>query len=149
MRWAAKQALEEADAVVFVSDATRPATLPDREIGELARREGRRLIVALNQSDRVDADAVTRLVSRLETTGYRAVPTSAIEGTGIAQLIEVLTPLLPQSPPLFPAEQSTTRSVRFFAEEYVRETCMEKFHHEIPYGIACRVDEFREEGDPV
>ncbi len=63
MRWAAKQALEEADAVVFVSDATRPATLPDREIGELARREGRRLIVALNQSDRVDADAVTRLVS--------------------------------------------------------------------------------------
>lgn len=149
MRWAANQALEEADAVVFVSDASRPATLPDREIAELAGRDGRALIVALNKSDRVDADTVARLVSQAETTGYKAVATSAVEGIGFAQLVETLAPLLPHSPPLFPSEQSATLPVRFFAQEYVRETCMERFRDEIPYGIVCRVDDFREQGDPV
>jgi GTP-binding protein Era len=39
--------------------------------------------------------------------------------------------------------------VRFFAQEFVRETCMELLREEVPYAITCQVDEFREDRDPV
>ncbi len=149
MRWAAHQALEESDVVVFVGDATRPATLPGPELEELAGAASGDLVVALNKADRVNADTLAPLLSRVQAIGYRAVATSAIQGTGLAELTEIVTSLLPESPPLFPADDSATRPVRFFAEEFVRETCMDRFRDEIPYGIACRVDEFREEQDPV
>lgn len=149
MRWAAQQALEESDAVVLVSDATRPSTLPGAEMEELSDAGGRGLVVAVNKADQADADTVSRLVSQVQLKGYRTVATSATQGTGLAELVEMVISLLPESPPLFPAEYSATRPVRFFAQEFVRETCMERFRDEIPYGIACRVDEFREEQDPV
>ncbi len=149
MRFAAKQAIEQSDVWVFVSDVTRPATLPDPEIDTLADTTGRRPVVALNKADRVGADTRAELVSRVEAMGYRTVATSAIERAGLEELVEIVTALLPESPPLFPAEYSATQPVRFFAQEFVRETCMERFRDEIPYGIACRVDEFREEQDPV
>ena len=39
--------------------------------------------------------------------------------------------------------------MRFFAAELVRETALEQLNEEVPYAIACEVEEFREDRSPV
>jgi GTP-binding protein Era len=39
--------------------------------------------------------------------------------------------------------------LRFFASELVRETALEQLGDEVPYSIACEVEEFREERRPM
>jgi GTP-binding protein Era len=39
--------------------------------------------------------------------------------------------------------------MRFFVSELVRETALEQLEEEVPYSVACEVEEFREERRPV
>lgn len=149
MRWAAGAAINEADVIAYVSDATRHDTLPGAELAEAIGSRTVPVVIALNKIDLVgDADR-RDLCGDVSRIGYKALPISAATGEGTDALIEWLVPRLPESPALFPEEDSATQPVRFFVQEYVRETCMELFQDEVPYSIACRVDEFREEGEPV
>jgi GTP-binding protein Era len=149
MQAAAIQALEEADVVAFVCDATRASTLPDpARAGDLARIHAP-AIVALNKSDLVQAETVADLMARLEAADWEALAISATTGAGLDDFMQWVAARLPESPPLFPVEDSAAQPLRFFAGEYVRETCLELFRNEVPYSVVCRVDEFRESNDPI
>ena len=149
MQTAATQALEEADVVAFVCDAARPSTLPDRAGDEGLARIHAPVIVALNKCDLVRAETISDLLARLEAAGWQPLAISATTGAGLGEFMQWLVARLPESPPLFPVEDSAVQPLRFFAGEYVRETCLELFRDEVPYSIVCRVDEFRESDDPV
>src|SRR5205085_2279851 len=56
---------------------------------------------------------------------------------------------LPESPFLYPADEVSTQTLRFFVAELVRETALEQLSDEVPYSVACEIEEFREESDPV
>jgi len=149
MRWAAGAAMEECDVITFISDATRPDTLPDEALANKTRSGSLPVLVALNKIDLVDEAKRETLRLEIERRGFPALALSAVTEEGLADFLERVVPLLPESPPLFPIEDTATQPVRFFAQEFVRETCMEVFRDEIPYSVACRVDEFREEQDPI
>ena len=51
--------------------------------------------------------------------------------------------------PLNDPEDISTQQVRFFAAELVRESALEQLDEEVPYSVACVIEEFREERDPV
>ena len=149
MRAAAARALEEADVVAYVCDATRPDTLPDPEEDRELDRATAPILVVLNKTDLVAQSVAAELITRAEAIGYEALAISATEGAGLAELMRRIVAWLPESPPLFPVEDSATQPLRFFAEEYVRETCLDLFREEVPYSVLCRVDEYRESGDPL
>lgn len=149
MRWTADRAIEDADVVVFLLDATEPDPLPDEPLLRAVEERGVALIVALNKVDRLEESERRSHVQELKARGYETRAVSALTGAGVEELRERLIELLPESPPLFPTEYTATQPLRFFAEEFVRETCMDAFRDEVPYSIACRVEEFREEQDPV
>lgn len=149
MRAAATRALEEADVVAFVCDATRPDTLPDPEEDRELDRATAPILVTLNKTDLVAQSVAAELIARAEAIGHEALAISATEGAGLAELMRRIVARLPESPPLFPVEDSATQPLRFFAEEYVRETCLDLFRDEVPYSVLCRVDEYRESGDPL
>jgi GTP-binding protein Era len=56
---------------------------------------------------------------------------------------------LPESPFLYPDDELSTQPLRFFVAESIREAVLEQLHDEIPYSVACAVEEFREERSPV
>ncbi len=149
MRWAADAALDEADIVALIVDGTKPDTIPDAESGDFVRLRSVPMIAVINKSDLLDTASEARLVKALEARGWKAIAVSAKTGEGLDSFLEFVVPLLPESPALFPEEDTATQSLRFFAEEYVRETCMETYRDEVPYSVMCRVDEFREDQDPV
>ena len=150
MQAAAARAIEEADVIAFVCDATRPNTLPGRGSGRELERAVAPIIVALNKADLVAATTISRLLAQLETAEWgESLAISATTGAGLPEFLDRVVSLLPESPPLFPVEDTATQPLRFFAAEYVRETCLDLFRDEVPYSVVCRVDEFRESSDPI
>jgi GTP-binding protein Era len=152
MLTAALQALSEADVRLLVLDAGTGMDTQSRELIVKAASEASEapLLVAVNKTDLADDEAVERLGSWVrEALGGEPFPTSAIHGKGTGALLDRLGTLIPQGPFLYPADDIAKDPVRFFVAEIVRETVFETFHQEIPYSVACLVEEFREGQDPV
>jgi GTPase len=92
-----KEAIAEADVIVFVSDATVPLTSADRVAVGLLRKAGKPVLFAANKADspRVDPDAF-----ELYRLGVEKVhPVSALHGRGIGELESEIVAGLPEQEP--------------------------------------------------
>lgn len=69
---------------------------------------------------------------------------SALTGEGIEALIEQVVVRLPESPPLYPEDELTDRTLRFLVAEQVREVATECLGQELPYTLAVEVTSFDE-----
>jgi GTP-binding protein Era len=67
----------------------------------------------------------------------------------LAELLQAMIELLPASPFLYSPDDLAVQPVRFFVEELVRETIFERFEQEIPYSTVVRIEEFKEDRDPL
>ena len=145
MRATSHKALEDADVIVYLADA-RDGTPPAlRDAADLAREPRAPIITVLNKIDAVTSTAREELRNRMP----EAIQVSALTGEGVEHLIGDLAPHLPESPFLYPEDEIGTQSVRFFASELVRETALEQLDDEVPYSVACGIEEFREDRSPV
>jgi GTPase len=145
MRSAAVQALADADVIIYLADAMEgvPPTLADA--AALERPPAATVLVALNKIDTVSADERARLASAMPEARH----ISALSGEGVDELLREAASRLPESPYLYPEDEISTQSMRFFVSELVRETALEQLEDEVPYSVACEVEEFREERSPV
>lgn len=151
MLGAALEALEEADVVLLVIDTTRLPDDVDRErILEALAETTAPLHVALNKVDEAPDPNVDRWAEWVdETVEAQVHRISALDGQGVAELLQALRASLPPGPFLYPEDEIATEPVRFFVAELVRETIFEQFRQEIPYSVFCRVEDFQEAKDPV
>ena len=92
------RAIQFAEVVVLLVDAEAPLEKQDLQIADLALREGRALVVAVNKWDLVeDRDAAMRAlrekVDRLlpQAPGLPIVPLSALTGAGLNKLMPAAT----------------------------------------------------------
>ena len=147
----ARQALQEADVVLFVMDATRPAAEIMTSVVREALAEVRApLFAVLNKADVAAPDAVAALAEWADRElRARTFVVSATRGTGIEPLREAVEDVLPRSPFLYDPEDIASQPLRFFVSELVRETVFEQFSEEVPYSVVGVVDEFREADTPV
>ncbi|MBI4513749.1 MAG: GTPase Era [Gemmatimonadetes bacterium] len=144
----AREGLQDADVVLFVSDAADPKSYADGELLKDLPHKSAPLLVVVNKIDLVDGPLREALAQRFEPLGEVWL-VSATRGDNLEPLLAHVLELLPVSPPLYPPDDLAVQPVRFFVQEYIRETCLELFHEEIPHSIACRVEEFHEDRDPV
>jgi GTP-binding protein Era len=143
-------ALDGADVILLLVDATRPGEAPPAAATDVLRARRERLVVAINKIDAGSSDAIRALTSwSVRELGIEPLLVSAAAGQGLDVVLERLTAYLPQSPFLFPEDELATQSVRFFVEELVRETIFEEYDQEIPYASAVRIEEYREASDPI
>ncbi len=141
----ARHALRDADAILWLLDASRAPNAADRRISELLRQlaPNKPILLALNKSDLL-ADEADLSEHRALCDYQGALKTSAIAGQGIAPLLEALLPLLPLGPRYYPAEQASDANLRFLAAELIREKVIELTSDEIPYAVAVEITRFRE-----
>ena len=144
MRGTALRALAEADVIVYLADATEGTPPPLVEAAELESPPRAPVIVVLNKIDALPA-ARREQMSLTE----EGMPVSALTGDGIPELLERVAASLPESPFLYPEEDISTQPVRFFVAELVRETVLEQLQDEVPYSVACLVEEYREGRSPL
>lgn len=151
MRAAALEALAEADVVLLVVDASEPPTAAAAARTAEALEGVRAPVhVAVNKVD-VAAEPAIQTWERWigEHVEGRIHRISAQQGEGVRELLEAIRADLPEGPFLYPADDIASDPVRFFVAELVRETIFEQYEQEIPYSTFCRVEEFREDQDPI
>lgn len=145
MRSTALHALHDADVIVYVTDASLgpPPSLKEAAAIDVLPRA--KIVTALNKIDHVSPAERQRL---LDATS-NAIPISSLTGEGMDELLKAVTAELPESPFLYPEDDVSTQSLRFFAAELIRETALDQLDEEVPYSVACEIEEFREDRTPV
>jgi GTP-binding protein Era len=146
----ARESLEEADVVVFMTDVRDPPRPrpSEEDLAILASiPEGKPVVLVLNKVDRLKNKAL--LLPVLETWDkarpFRAiVPMSARRADAVERLVEELEPLMPASEPLFEGDEISDKPIRFFVAEYVREQILRQTRDEVPHGVAVVVQSFDE-----
>lgn len=90
-----RQAIDEADVVVFLVDARQGLTAQDRDIAVELRRTGRRIVLAVNKAEGLDS--VQAGAEFHELALGEPVPISAAHGEGIRALLDEITQTLPEA----------------------------------------------------
>ena len=88
------QAIEEADAVLFMVDSRAGMTAADQMIGEHLRKRNKRCFVVANKVDTVDPDIARAEFSPLGLGD--AVPIAAAHGRGITAMLELALGIFPK-----------------------------------------------------
>lgn len=136
MRRAALRAIDDAEVIAYLHPLSEyPAPALQRVAG-LERTPGAPILTVYTKADlgpvRTDVLAV-----------------SALTGAGLDAMLTALRAQLPESPFHYDADELATQPMRFFAAEFIREAAFELLHEELPYSVACEIDEFRESAEPV
>lgn len=141
--------IADADAVLFVLDATGPIGPGDRRIAERLAQAGTPVIVIVNK---VDAASHEEIIVQLDKAGVwdfdAYIPISALEEDGLDRVVSELRARLPQGPFFFPEEMYTDQPDQFLAAELVREKYLSRLREELPHSVAVVVEdiETREDG---
>jgi GTP-binding protein len=93
----ADRAIESADAVLLVVDATVGATAADEAVARVLRRGGKPVVLAANKVDDERAEADAAGLWSLGLGEPRAV--SALHGRGSGDLLDAILEALPEAPP--------------------------------------------------
>lgn len=148
MMHVAVEGIREADVVVLMVDASAELPGYPDEVMELLRRAS--LIVVANKVDAATKAQRKRVAEwASERFGTLPMEISARTGEGVEALRAAVAERLPLSPYLYPEDELSSQPVRFFVAELVRETVFELYEKEVPYSVAAKVDEFRENASPI
>jgi GTP-binding protein Era len=145
MRSTSLRALSDADVIVYLADGTNGTPVSLVEAAGLSHKPKAPILTVINKSDQINPSRR----AELEAANPDALIISATTGDSVSQLMERITELLPESPFLYPDDDVSTQSVRFFVAEMVRETVLEQLHDEVPYSVAVGIEEFREGRSPL
>ena len=143
---AAHTALQDVDVALFVVQALAWTGEDERALNAL-RQSGLPVIAVVNKVDLVEPRE--QLLPYLEQLAGRhhfaeVIPVSARDGSNLPALIETVLARLPEGGPLFPEDQITDRSERFFAAELLREQLTRRYHGELPYAVTVEIERFEE-----
>ncbi|RYG18396.1 MAG: GTPase Era [Caulobacteraceae bacterium] len=154
---AAKDQAEGADAVVHLIDAFgeesgKPGDKKSAEDAAMiteSLKGGRRAILVLNKVDLVKRDHLLALTQTLFDSGvYSEVfMVSAHTGSGVDDLKARLAELMPESPWLYPADQTADLPIRLLAAEITREKLYLRVHEELPYAATVETTAFEDRKD--
>jgi GTP-binding protein len=107
MRAQAEQAIQEADAIIFLTDVISGLTAGDEEVAEIMRRSRCPVFLAANKADNSD---LRQAAVEFYALGLGEVyPVSALHGRGVADLLDDVVEALPSSPAEEEEEDDTVK----------------------------------------
>ena len=140
------------DIVVFVIEALNWNELDYNVVKLLKNIDKTKLFLAVNKIDKIPDKE--ELLSEIDLISKKIkfneiIPISAIKGSGVERLEELVVENLPISDPYYPLEDITDRDERFFSAEFIREKLITRLSDEVPYELSVTIDEFKETKDLI
>jgi GTP-binding protein Era len=143
-----QDALLGVELVCLVRDASVSTGAGDKFVLELIQRSEKPALLLLNKIDKLkDKSALLPLLEwyRDEYEWRELIPISALRGNVLETLPREMIKHLPESEPLFGADELTDQSVRTMTAEIVREKILQTTQEEIPYVTAVVVEKWDDE----
>lgn len=140
--------LSEADAVVFLIDATQPVGPGDRLIAARLRDSRADVVVAVNKVDKAAKTEVVDQLNEAATWNFASyVPISALNSDNLGPLVDELVERIPEGPMYYPADTAGDQPDHVLAGEIVREKFLERLSEELPHSLAVIVDDMSQRED--
>jgi len=139
-------AIEDADVVLMMAEPFEPPTEWDKEILKKLSQVNTPVILAINKIDLIEKDSLIPILSAYDQQFKFAeiVPISALKGTNLDLMINLIVKYLPEGEPFYPEDYMTDYNERFLASEIIREKVFEFYGEEIPYSTTVEIEEFKE-----
>lgn len=147
----AKISVPDADAVLFLVDASTPAGKGDKWIVEnVLSKTQIPVIMVLNKIDKASPKKIDENIKSyldLYPNSVMTLRISAKTGKNKVKLVNAIKKYLPDGEMLYPEDVVTEENMRSIVEEIVREKILLNTTDEIPHSVAVRVDEYKEDVD--
>lgn len=125
-------------------------------MGEMAKRRRTPKVAVATKSDLVTRDRMAEHLQSIVEMGAEqgiewteVVPVSAVDGTQVGLLADLLVAQMPPGPPLYPDGDLTDEPETTLVAELIREASLEGVRDELPHSIAVLVEEMQlREGRP-
>jgi GTP-binding protein Era len=113
------------------------------------RAKGRRVVLAINKIDRVEAPVLLKLTEEMNAAFpfERTFMISAEKGYGVDDLRDWLAQAMPEGPWLYPEDQIADLPMRMIAAEMTREKLTLRLHEELPYQLTVETERWEERKD--
>lgn len=141
----------DADVVILMVEAHRGITEGVERIleGLADMGTGRRVALAINKIDRVEAPVLLGLTEALNARHNfeETFMISAEKGHGVDVLRAWIAGQLPEGPWLYPEDQIADLPMRMIAAEMTREKLTLRLHQELPYQLTVETENWEERKD--
>ncbi|MEU7021761.1 GTPase Era [Streptomyces sp. NPDC046203] len=139
----------EVDVIGFCLPADQKLGPGDRFIAkELAEVKKTPKVAIVTKTDLVDSKTLAEQLIAIDQLGRelgiewaQIVPVSAVGDKQVQLVADLLIPLLPESPPLYPEGDLTDEPEMVMVAELIREAALEGVRDELPHSIAVVVEE--------
>jgi GTPase len=141
--------MAESDAALFVINAEEGVGPGDRFIAGALRGAGVPVVIAVNKVDRLDRAHTLQALTDAAALDIadEIFPVSARNGRGVAALRGHLAALMPESPFLFPAQESSDQPRDVLMAELVREQVLRRTFQEVPHAVEVVIDDVEDRED--
>ncbi|MFZ4740250.1 MAG: GTPase Era [Bacteroidales bacterium] len=138
-------ALKDADVFLLVTDIGED--FKNQEILETVKDSLIPTIIIINKIDLSDQETVELKMKFWQGKFPTAevIPVSALLKFNMEKVVASILDKLPDSPPYFPKDEISDKTMRFFASEIIREKIFENYQKEIPYACEVIVESYKEE----
>ena len=143
----ANATMQDADAVVLVTDLGKEVSKVEEDVISYAKRAEVPCILVLNKTDLYNATEVAEAIMKYAALHdfTAVVPLSAKSGKGVEAVLDECKPFLRESDWFYPEDIATDQPERVMAAEIIREKVLRTTNKEIPHGVAVVVEKFTED----
>ncbi|MEN9394780.1 MAG: hypothetical protein RL362_1001 [Bacteroidota bacterium] len=146
MMKAVGSALTDADLLLLVIDSADRTPFHASTLEKIKKMDVP-IFVVLNKLDLVGNESADALFQYWQTELPQAkiYPVSALTYLYTKELLQKIIEILPPSPPFFPKDELSDRTMRFFCSEIIREKLLKYYNKEIPYSCEVQIESYKEE----
>lgn len=138
----AKKSINDTDMVLWLVEPENYIGYREQEIAGMLSGVRKPVVLVINKCDKIAKNEVLPIID-----SYRKlyefdeiIPISAIEGTNVDRLLDVIFQYMPYGEKYYDDEDLTDQPVRQLVAERIREKALHLLNDEIPHGIAVYID---------
>ncbi len=145
----AEKTLNEVDVVLWLVEPTDYIGAGEQHIIEQLKKINTPVILIINKVDTVDREKVFSYIDvyRKVYDFAEIIPTSALRGQNMDDVIDSIFKYLPYGPMFYDEDTITDQPERAICAEIIREKALHALNDEIPHGIAVAIDQMKERKD--
>ena len=146
MQSAAKGVWSEVDLICWLIEPSASVREDEKRIAAELSGVKAPVILVINKVDKVAKEKVAEIIAAYRNLlpFKEIVPVSAMKGTGVSELRDMMFDYLPEGPQYYDEETVTEQPMREIAAEIIREKALRLLSDEVPHGIAVAVEEMKE-----
>ena len=141
----AEKTLNEVDVVLWLVEPSNFIGAGEQHIAEQLKKVKTPVILIINKMDMVEKDKVLEFIDTYRKIYDFAeiIPTSALRGQNIDDVIDSIFKYLPYGPQFYDEDTVTDQPERQIVAELIREKALHSLQDEIPHGIAVAIDRMK------